>query len=60
MSRTREQRKRERMKTAVMVLALMVMWTALCTLMVKAFIEEEPIDGVTYLESIQVYGGDVK
>lgn len=56
MKRTREQRKRERAQTAVMVLALVVLWAVVGTMMVKAFVEEEPINGATYLESIQGYG----
>ena len=56
MKRTRNQRKRERVQTAVMVLALVILWSVVGAMMVKAFVEEEPINGVTYLESIQGYG----
>ena len=52
MKRTREQRKRERAKTAVMVLALAILWVAVGAMMVKAFFEEEPISGYEYMEQI--------
>ena len=52
MKRTREQRKRERAQTAVMVLALVVLWTVVGTMMVKAWVEEEPINGYEYMEQI--------
>ena len=52
MAKTREQRKRERVKTAVMALVLMILWLGLCTMMVKAFMDEEPISGHEYMEQI--------
>ena len=52
MKRTREQRKRERAQTAVMVLALVVLWTVVGAMMVKAWVEEEPINGYEYMEQI--------
>lgn len=52
MSKTREQRKCERAKTAVMVLALLVMWVCLCVVMAKAFLDEAPISGYEYMEQI--------
>lgn len=58
MSKTREQRKRERWQTAAMSAALMIMWMVLCTMMVKAWADspaEQPVNGVEYIESI---GGD--
>ena len=58
MSKTREQRKRERWQTAAMAAALMIMWMVICTMMVKAWADspaEQPVNGVEYIESI---GGD--
>ena len=58
MSKTREQRKRERWQTAAMAAALMIMWMVICTMMVKAWAEhpaEQPVNGVEYIEAI---GGD--
>ena len=52
MSRTREQRKRERTKTAVMAVALLVLWFGLCAMMAKAFLDEAPINGYEYMEQI--------
>ena len=58
MSKTREQRKRERWQTAAMSAALMIMWMVLCTMMVKAWADspaEQPVNGVEYIEAS---GGD--
>ena len=58
MSKTREQRKRERWQTSAMAAALMIMWIVLCSMMVKAWADhpaEKPVNGVEYIESI---GGD--
>lgn len=58
MSKTREQRKRDRWQTAAMAAALMIMWMVLCTMMVKAWADspaEQPVNGVEYIEAI---GGD--
>lgn len=52
MSKTRNERKRERVKTAVMTVALVILWVIACTIMVKAFNEEAPVGGVEYLEQI--------
>ena len=56
---SRNQRKLERRKTAVMVAAMLILWSALLTMMVTAWAEhpaEQPVNGHEYLESIQ--GGD--
>lgn len=56
---SRNQRKLERRKTAVMVVAMMVLWSVVLTMMVTAWAEhpaEQPVNGHEYLESIQ--GGD--
>ena len=60
-SRTRDQCKRDRIRTACMAVALVIMWMILCTVMVKAWIghpAEQPVDGGTYMEAIHVIGGD--
>ena len=60
-SRTRNQRKRERIQTACMAAVLMILWMILCTVMVKAWLghpAEQAVDGGTYMESICVIGGD--
>lgn len=57
-SRTRNQRKRERIQTACMAAALIVLWMILCTVMVKAWLghpAEQPVHGIVYMETI---GGD--
>lgn len=56
MAKTREQRKRERAKTAVMALAATILWIWVCTTMVKAWVNEPVLTGYEYLESIQGYG----
>ena len=57
--KTRNQRKRERIKTAVMVAVMVLLMTTVFTMMVKAWAEhpsEQPVNGYEYLESIK--GGD--
>jgi hypothetical protein len=49
---TREQRKRERVKTAVMAVALVVMWFGLCTMLAKAWLDEPVTTGYEYMEQI--------
>lgn len=50
--KTREQRKRQKIQTAVMAVALLVLWFAVCTMMAKAWLDEEPVSGYEYMESI--------
>ena len=53
MAKTREQRrKRERAKTAIAALVLMLLWMGLCTMMVKAWLDEPVISGYEYMEQI--------
>ena len=52
-SRTRNQRKREFQRILLMVAALLLMWIGLWVMLAKAWVEEEPVDGQEYLESIQ-------
>ena len=52
MKRTRNQRKRERAQTAVMVLALVILWSVVGAMMVKAWVEEPIINGYEYMEQI--------
>ena len=57
-SRTRNQRKRERIQTACMAAVLMILWMILCTVFVKAWLghpAEQPVHGIVYMETI---GGD--
>ena len=57
---TRNQMKRERMKTALSAAALMIMWAVLMMASLKTWADhpaEQPISGTEYLESIQS-GGD--
>lgn len=56
-SKTRNQRKRELIQTACMAFALVLMSLMLCTVLVKAWAAEQPVDGREYLASIQ-NGGD--
>lgn len=53
-SRTRNQRKHDRARTACMVAAVGLMWVGIGSMMVKAWVEEEPVNGQEYLTSIQV------
>ena len=52
MTRTREQRKREQAKTAVMVAALVILWVVVGTMMAKTFFEEPVLSGYEYMEQI--------
>ena len=54
--RTRNQRKREIRKTVFLVLAMVMMWALVLTMMVTAWAEhpaEQPVNGYEYMESIQ-------
>lgn len=54
--RTRNQRKRERIRTAFMALCLMILWILLCNVLANAWLyspAEQPVNGHDYLESIQ-------
>lgn len=51
--RTRNQRKREFKRTVCMVAALAMLWLMLCTLLVKAWLDEEPVSGQEYMAGIQ-------
>ena len=60
-SRSRNQRKRERIQTACMAAALMILWMILCTVMVKAWIghpAEQPVSYAEHMATIQIIGGD--
>ena len=52
MTKTRNQRKRERVKTAVMAVALLIMWFGLCTMLAKAWLDEPVVTGYEYMEQI--------
>lgn len=55
-SRTRNQRKREVRKTVFLVLAMVMMWSLVLTMMVTAWAEhpaEQPVNGYEYMETIQ-------
>lgn len=54
-NKTRNQRKRERIQTACMALALMFLWMILCTVMAKSWLghpAEQPVNGLVYMETI--------
>ena len=53
--RTRNQRKRELLQSACMAFALVLMSLMLCTILVRAWAAEEPVNGYEYIASI---GGD--
>ena len=53
--RTRNQRKRELKRIICMGAALALLWAMICTMMVKAWVEEAPVNGYAYMETI---GGD--
>ena len=56
-SKTRNQRNRDRARTACMVAAVGILWAGVGSMMVKAWAEhpaEQPVDGQEYLSSIQV------
>ena len=54
-SRTRNQRKRELIQTVCMTFAVVLMSLMLCTILVKAWAAEQPVNGYEYMTSI---GGD--
>ena len=54
--RTRNQRKREAMKTAIMAVALVIMWAVLTVWALGVWSEhpgEQPVSGVQYIASLQ-------
>ncbi len=54
--KTRSQKKREKIQTAVMAAALMILWLMLSVAFFKVWTEhpaEQPVSGVEYLESIR-------
>ena len=54
--RTRNQRKCEIRKTVFLVLAMVMMWALVLTMMVTAWAEhpaEQPVNGYEYMETIQ-------
>lgn len=53
--KTRNQRKRELLQTACMTFAVVLMSLMLCTILVRAWAAEEPVNGYEYIASI---GGD--
>lgn len=53
--KTRNQRKRDMWRTSFMVVALVLLWMMLCTMLVKAWVDEPFESGYEYIESI---GGD--
>jgi hypothetical protein len=53
--KTRNQRKHEFQKTVCMVAALVLVWILLCTVLVRAWAVEQPVNGYEYMETI---GGD--
>lgn len=54
-SRTRNQRKRELRQVICMSFAIALLWVMVGSMMVKAWVEEEPVNGLAYMETI---GGD--
>ena len=54
MRKTRNQHKRELQRTVCMVAALFLLFMMLCTVLVKAWLDEEPLSGREYLSRIQV------
>lgn len=57
---TREQMRREKIKTALMAAALIVLWATLTVYAVSVWAEhpgEQQVDGRTYWASVQI-GGD--
>lgn len=60
-SKTRVQRKRERIQMAFMVVAMIILWAMALTMMVKAWGEhpaEQPVSYATHMEYVQTIGGD--
>lgn len=59
--KTRNQRKRERIQMAFMVVAMMILWAMALTMMVKAWGEHPAEQSVSYaehMEYVQSIGGD--
>lgn len=57
---TREQMRREKIKTALMAAALIVLWGIVSMLAIRTWAEhpgEQPVSGQTYIAAIQM-GGD--
>lgn len=52
-SRTRNQRKRDFQKTVFMVASLAILWMLLCGMLAKAWLDEEPVSGSEYIETIK-------
>ena len=60
-SQTRNQKKRERIQTAMMAAALVIMWGVLMMASLKIWADhpaEQPISGAEYLETIR-NGGEI-
>lgn len=60
-SRTRNQRKRERTESAFMVFSMLMVWVMFLAVVLQVWSchpAEAPVDGRSYLESIQYIGGD--
>lgn len=57
-SRTRNQQKREMRQNICMACALFVMWAMVCTMFVKAWAEEQPVNYEAHMEYIEAIGGD--
>ncbi len=60
-SRTRNQRKRERTESAFMVFSMLMVWVMFLAVVLQVWSchpAEQPVDGRSYLESIQYIGGD--
>ena len=61
-TRTRNEIKREAIKTAIMAVALIVLWAVLTVYAIGVWAEhpgEQPVSGQTYLASIQMDGEPV-
>lgn len=56
--RTRNQRKRDRARTACMMIFLVILSMMLCTVMVKAWAEHPAEQPVSYAEHMISIGGD--
>ena len=60
-SRTRNQRRRERTESAFMVFSMLMVWVMFLAVVIQLWSchpAEQPVDGRSYLESIQYIGGD--
>ena len=59
--KTRNQRKRERTGSAFMVFSMLMVWVMFFAVVVQVWSchpAEQPVDGRSYLESLQYIGGD--